>query len=175
MNLKGFKKKSALKFLKKNEKNNKFNLKSSLQKIQKVGILAEADLFKTYDFTKKLSESLDVNQNGFNILLFQNVKANKLMDSYESFTEKDFGMYGKIKGASLNSFIDSEFDLLINYCPVGSIFSHVVSLRSKAKIKVSFENDEFDFYDISVNIEGNRIDTFNEELTKYLHILKLLK
>ncbi len=175
MNLKGLKKKSALKFLRKNDKNKEFNVERSLKKIHKIGVLAEAELFKTYDFTKKLSENLGVNLNYFNIILFQNVKANKLMDSYDSFTEKDFGMYGKIKNVSLNSFVESKFDLLINYSSVDNVFSHVVCLRSNAKIKASFKNEEFNFYDIAIDIKGNKIDTFNEELTKYLHILELLK
>lgn len=175
MNLKGIKEKSALKFLKKNFGTKGDNQMSSLNKIEKVGILAEVELFKTYDFSRKLSENFGVKRNDFDIFLYQNDYGQDSMDQYESFSEKDFGLYGKIKSKNAKKIIENEYDLLIDYCNEDNIFSKVLCFSSNSKLIAGFKNEKFDIYDISIKLENNRIDTFNEELTKYLKILNLFK
>ena len=108
-------------------------------------------------------------------MLFRNTKEEDKAKTYDIISHKDFGFYGNIKGESLRSFVDTEFDILINYCHVDHILSQVASFRSSAALKVSFKNEEFDFYNILLDIEENKIDTFNNELTKYLKILSFIK
>ncbi len=174
MNLKGIKKKSALKFLRKNLKGKVGNRDSSLEKIKKIGILAEVDLFKTYDFTRKLSENFGVAKNNFDVLLCNNDYGQDSLDNYLSFSEKDFGLSGKVKSENLKKFIDNRYDLLIDYCNNDNVFARIICLKTNARLIAGFENEEFNMYDISIKLENNRIDTFNEELTKYLQILNLL-
>ena len=72
-------------------------------------------------------------------------------------------------------FVDSNYDLLINYCSSDSIYVSLVAVRSKAKFKVGFANETLqDLYDFMISVEGNKIDVFNDELAKYLQILDLL-
>ena len=109
------------------------------------------------------------------IIIFENLKDDFVTQHYNTFTEKDFGIYGKIKAQNVLGFIDSPYDLLINYCSYDSIFANIVTIRSKAKFKVGFAHEsQQDIYDFMISVEGNKLDIFNDELAKYLQILKLL-
>ncbi len=175
MNLKGLKNKSALKFLIRRIKNRNTEISNSTLRIQKVGILAEVELFKTYDFTKKISEDFKIHKKDFDIFLYDNDYGEGSLDMYQSFSEKDFGMRGKMKSEQIRKFAQYEYDLLIDYCGIENVYSKIICLESKSKLKAGFKNDDYDLYDIAIDLEGNRIDTFNEELTKYLTILKLIE
>lgn len=174
MNLKRVKKNFVVKYLKSNVRTRGLDKLDTLNKISKVGILAESDLFRTYDFTRNLSSNFGLELNNFDIILYQNSKTREVMDGYSYFSEKDFSLLGKIGGKNLKDFVDTKFDLLINYCTHEDVFSEYVCVRSKAKLVAGFKNETYDNYDISIKIESNKIDTFNEELTKYLQIFKVL-
>lgn len=175
MGIFNLKNKTAYKYIKKQPKNTN-NLKNKIaSQIHTVGIIAEANLFKTYDFTKRLSEDLGIDKSKIKVILFENKNTESPQESYKYFYEKSFGMYGKIKDKDIKNFVDTSFDLLINYCAEEIIYSQVIACKSKAKLKVSFENEYASFYNLSINISGNKIDTFNKEIIKYLQILNLLK
>ena len=174
MNLKIVKKKFVLKYLKSNVRTRGLDKLDAARKIRKVGILAESDLFETYDFTKSLSSNFGLDLDNFEIILYQNNKTRENLDNYYYFSDKDFSLLGKIGGKDLKSFVATKFDLLINYCTHEDVFSEFVCVKSKAKLVAGFKSETYDNYDISIKIESNKIDTFNEELTKYLQILKVL-
>ena len=110
------------------------------------------------------------------IIIFENLKDDFVTQHYNTFTEKDFGMYGKIKAQNVAGFVDANYDLLINYCGPDSIYATIVAIRSKAKFKVGFANETLqELYDFMISIDGNKIDVFNDELAKYLKILDLIK
>ncbi len=166
--------KTAYKYIKKQQKNTS-NLENNItSQIRTVGIIAEANLFKAYDFTKRLSEDLGIDKNNIKVVLFDIKNDETPLENYKYFYENSFGMYGKIKDEDIKIFVGTSFDLLINYCAEETIYSQVIAYKSKAKLKISFENEYASFYNLSVNISENKIDTFNKEIIKYLQILNLL-
>ena len=174
MNLKIVKKKFVLKYLKANKRSRNIEKEGNLYKINKVGILAEASLFHTYDLTKNLGTKFEIDRNLFDVILFQKSKGNETLPGYKYFSEGDFGMFGKIIGDDLKQFVTTEYDLIINYCAHEELFSEFICVKSKAKLIAGFQREKYDNYDISIKIGSNKIDTFNEELTKYLRILNVL-
>lgn len=142
--------------------------------IKRVGILAESSLILTYDFTKRLSEGMNLETEDLKVYLFNSNEKEEVNESYRSCNEKDFGLFGKIKSEGLNKFVSLDFDLLINYCDPMLLFPKVIMLKSVAKLRAGFENESNFFNDISINVPSNDIDGFNKELIKYLDILKLL-
>ncbi len=174
MNLKGIKKNTALKYLIKYQKNKKKKDNVHPKKVRHVGILADEELFKAYDFTKKLSEDLGIQIGDIEVMLFQKNKSKKSLDQFEFFSDKSFDVFGKIKDKDLLYFLDKKFDLFVNYCNRDNVFAHIAALKSNTIIKASFENEIASFYQITVNIPENKINTFNEEIVKYLKILKLI-
>ncbi len=175
MNFTGFKKKTANQFLEKQLKKATEGGKQIPKKIETIGVLADSRLFGSYDISRNLSQKLDMPHKNFEILIFENFKDDFVSQHFNTFTEKDFGMYGKIKAQNVIGFIDTKFDLLINYCGRESIFTSIVAVRSKAAIKVGFADEYMqELYDFMIVIEGNKIDIFNDELAKYLQILALI-
>jgi len=174
MNLKGIKKNTAFKYLIKRQNSTEKQLQNNIEGVKLVGILAEEELFRAYDFTKRLSNNLRIQESDIKVMLFQKIKSDKSLDQYEFFSEKSFKLFGKIKDKDLHEFLDKKYDLLINYCNKDNVYAHIAAFQSKAKMKASFENDSTSFYQFVVNIPENKINTFNEEIIKYLKILKLI-
>ena len=66
-------------------------------------------------------------------------------------------------------------NLLINYCQPESVYGNLVTIKSRAKFKVSFADDSVaDMYNFTIAVDSNKIDVFNDELAKYLQILALI-
>lgn len=175
MNFITLKKKTAFQYYKKQLKKQKKLSKKAPVKIQTVGVLADSRLFGSYDISRNLSQKLNLPHKNLEIIIFENLKDDFVSQHYNTFTEKDFGMYGKIKAQNVSGFVDTSYDLLINYCGHDSVYATLVAIRSKAKFKVGFANENLqELYDFMISIEGNKIDVFNDELAKYLQILDLL-
>ena len=175
MNLANLKKNTILKFYEKEFKKLKKADKKAPKKIETIGVLASSRLFGSYDISRNLSQKLNQPHKNFEIIIFENLKDDFVTQHYNTFSEKDFGIYGKIKAENLIGFIDTKYDLLINYCNPESIFANVVALRSKANFKASFANENVaDLYDFTIQVDGNKLDVFNDELAKYLQILELI-
>jgi len=175
MNFTALKKKTAVHYYEKQLKKQKKASKNTPEKIITIGVLADSRLFGSYDISRNLSQKLNVPHKNLEIIIFENLKDDFVTQHYNTFTEKDFGIYGKIKAQNVLGFVDSSYDLLINYCSYDSIFANIVTIRSQAKFKVGFAHESLqDLYDFMISVEGNKIDVFNDELAKYLQILKLL-
>ena len=142
--------------------------------IQRGGILAELSLFQTYDFTKRLSEGLNLESEDLKVCLYDPNGKEVATEFHRPCSDKDFGLYGKIKSEALNKFVSRDFDLLVNFCDPELLFPKVIMLRSAAKMRAGFEHKANFFNDISIKVPGNDIDGFNKELIKYLEILKLI-
>ena len=174
MGLLNLKNKTATKFIK-NQRNatgrkKEFELKS----VKKIGVLAELSLFETYDFTKRLAGELKVSDEDLKVFLYDPTGKGKAPGFFKSCSDKDFGFFGKVKSEALNRFLTIDFDLLINYCDASLLYPKVIMMRSAAKMRAGFENEANFFNDIAVKAKQNDIDTFNNELAKYLRILKLI-
>ncbi len=121
------------------KKNKRTPIVCNLKKAKKIGVIFNASLTLNFEiiknFVKTLSENSNVSAIGF-------IENNSLIDSYLHrkgfgfFTGKDLNLFYRPKGENIESFIKTDFDLLINlslekYLPI----DYVTSL-SKAKFKV---------------------------------------
>jgi hypothetical protein len=175
MGILNLKKKTAFKFIKNKQNNRPEEKKTAVREINKVGVLAEIGLFQTYDFTKRLCSELGIEEEEMTVFLFDKSAKDNSLGTTKVCNENSFGLYGKIKSPALTNFVEKKFDLLINYCEANLIYDQIIMIRSEASLKVGFEHESNHFNDISFKVEGNKIDTFNNELVKYLEILKLIK
>ncbi len=175
MNFTSLKKNTALKF---NQKELKKIVKGDRKKpktIETVGVLASSRLFGSYDISRNLSQKLNTPHKNLEIIIFENLKDDFVTQHYNTFSEKDFGMFAKPKAQNLIDFINTEYDLLINYCSSESVFGNAVAIRSKAIFKASFADEEImNLYDFTIEVDANKVDIFNDELAKYLQILELI-
>ncbi len=174
MNLKNIKRNTALKFIQKQMVNKNAKTFEDLTTVTTVGILVEEDLFLAYDFTKKLCENLKIKNENLVVILHRDLKEKELEDKHLYFSEKSLGFHAKLKGEDVASFLNKNFDLVINYCSQNNIAAQLLCYQSQAKLKAGFDNEKMNFYDISVKIPENKIDTFNQEIVKYLKIIKVV-
>ncbi len=175
MDLFGLKTKTAAKFIKNRHQNAGSEKKNPPSRIKSVGALADIDLFRNYDFTRKLIDSFGLAPNQVQVALVDpSGKNQNTLDAPEAFSEESFGLYGKIKNATLEDFVDKEFDLLVNYSGTDWVFTEVILARSRARLKAGFERENEGWQDIAIKIPGNKMDTFHEELVKYLRIMNLI-
>jgi len=165
---------TARKFIKKQRKVSDSKKEFEITPIRRVGVVAELSLIQTYDFTKRLSQQLNIQPEEVKMCLFDPSGKEEAPEFNRLCNEKDFGLNAKIKSEFLNKFVNNKFDLLINYCDPELIYPKVIMLRSVANLKAGFDHESNFFNDISVKTSGNDIDTFNMELLKYLKILKLI-
>ena len=115
----------------------------------------------------KAQEQLDITQSFYPKL---QEKLNEVFD-YPTFSHKDLSWHGTVDKKEVNDFIETPFDLLVNYYDVNKSGLLLLSTKSKAKFKVGF-----DTVDKRVNhfIIKSLVENYNEfvlELFKYLKIL----
>lgn len=175
MSFSGLKKKTTQRSYEKLLKNIKVADAIIPVKIKSIGILADSRLFGSYDISRNLSQKLGIESKNFEIIIFENLKDDFVAQHYNTFSEKDFGMYGKVKAQNIEGFIETPYDLLINYSNKNNVYLNLVAINSKAKFKVGFANDDLEgLYNFMIDIESNKIDIFNDELAKYLQIMELI-
>jgi hypothetical protein len=174
MGILNLKKKTAVKFIKNKQNIRPKEKKTETKKIRKVGVLAELSLFETYDFRKRLSGELGIEEEDMMVFLFDPSGKENSSNNSKVCNEKSFGLYGSVKAPALANFLEKKFDLLINYCEADQVYDQVIMVRSLAGLKVGYDHPNNFFNDISIKIKGNQLDTFNAELVKYLEILKLI-
>ena len=82
-------------------------------------------------------------------------------------------MLGKVKSQSLKNFVNSNFDLLINYHLKSNYLLYLISAMSKSKFKLGFNPEDIRYNDLILDIKLLDFASFREESKKYLN--KFLK
>ena len=171
----GLKRKMLQSFLeKKRKENKKRNRINGSKKIAKIGLILNDDtegvsvvnnFIKTFGFDKKQITFL---------VHKPQLDVKKEANTEGMFGNADFGWFGTIKNPLVQQFIQTDFDLLINYSPSSNLYIDTLVLLSKASFKVSHAGINDDFYDLVVATGLKDVATLNQEAKKYLQILNKL-
>jgi hypothetical protein len=171
MIFKGFKRKSNQLFFNKRlaeSINNSHEISS--QKITR--ILIFLDDFSNQEMIREhLNELLDFHEGEIEFLVFQaKINKNEVFD--DGISPRDFGWFGKIRSEKLKNILTKKYDLLINYSKIENIYINLLLLQCNAGFRVGFSHLDNRFYDLMINCESTNVVLFNEELKRYLQILK---
>ena len=171
----GLKRKTLQSFFdKKRKENNKRNPINGNKKIAKVGLLLN-DKIEAPLVIKNLIKIFGFDKNQITFLEHKpQLDVKKEAITEDMFGNADFGWYGKIKNPLVQKFIQTDFDLLINYSSSANLYIDTLVLLSKASFKVSHAGINDDLYDLVVATGIKDIDTLNQEANKYLQILNKL-
>ena len=139
------------------------------KEIHSVAILTDVKISDEINIAEKVKEGLA----SVRTTQVYHYRAFKKTDpiTYKHFTEKDIDWNGKIKDASLESFLDNPFDLLIGYFNDKNLYLEYSALKSKATFKIGFAKVNDKIYDLVVSEDPKNIDSFINVIRKYLELL----
>ncbi len=169
MILKAFKANSNQKYI--NKLLNARQVAVSNVKMNSVGVILNINEFSDFDAFRNYFKALGISPAKTKIIAFiEDAKdANPLWDTY--FNPKDFGWKGKIKNVDLQTFIDTEFDVLISYYTKESLELKLITAASKANFKVGLIQDDKRMFDLMIDVKTKNFQLFKNELKKYLTVL----
>ena len=168
MFLKGIKRKSAQKYI---SKALKASVTPDSGKITSLAILVDASKYQEFPFLKELSTVFKIKPESIAILYYHPNKKIAVQFSDTFFTDSDLRFNGNVKNEVVNSFINTQYDGLINFYSEENLLLNLVSVQSKAKYKIGFSGTNEAFNDLSIATELGNITEFTFELKKYLSIL----
>jgi hypothetical protein len=168
MFLKGFKRKSAQKYLIKQLQEKRVVDQS---KIRTIGVLVDATVFESFHFINEITEVFGVQKDAITLLYYHPNK--KVAEAFTEpvFTDNNLGFKGQLNNPSANAFLDTTFDALLSFYNTDQQLLNLAAVQSRAKYKIGFSGVNEHINDLYVVTELSDIKTFTFELKKYLSIL----
>ncbi|CAL2082720.1 DUF6913 domain-containing protein [Tenacibaculum dicentrarchi] len=169
------KKKSIQKFynktiVKKQAENQQKQVGKQQCKIKKIAILLDNESLEKIVIAN-LTNHFPFKKNDITVLIYRSFdKKQEALPTF--FTDKEIGFKAGLKSDNLKNFVKNEYDLLINYVKTPNLYVNTITLLSQARLKVSFAGVDDRLYDIVISDEGLNETVLNQEIKKYLIILK---
>ncbi len=160
-------------FIKRKLKNrlSQFSSNFSVEKINTIGIIVDESYF--FDKQKLIQELLcfDIDVSNIQLMIYKDkIKKAEVFDT-PFLSYKDLKWNGSIDNQDVKNFINSNFDLLINYYDVEKAPLMLVSQQSKAKFKVGFATIDKRINHFMIETAAENYIVFTKELFRYLKIL----
>ena len=139
--------------------------------IQCVGVVFDGNLNLEIENILKELVKHGIDENQIKVLIFKNKIRKNEVFSHEIITYEDINWSGEITNSKAELFLNTNFDLLINYHEFDKPPLVYLSYLSKANFKVGFNTQDKIVNQFMVNININNYQLFVDELFKYLKIL----
>ncbi|HEX8563467.1 MAG TPA: hypothetical protein VF676_10855 [Flavobacterium sp.] len=163
-------------FTKKIVKNSLSNAKHNApeSKIRTVGIILDESYFYGKDALVAELIQRGIGASEVKVLVFKNkVRKNEVFD-YPVFSHRDLSWRATFSNSDVKDFIETDFDLLLNYYDTEKSALLIVSNLSAAKFKVGFASVDTKLNHFMIGTTAEDYKIFMEELFKYLVILNKL-
>jgi hypothetical protein len=144
------------------------------QPIKTVAILNNTTSNLNLKNLKYLEKSLGFESSQFSIFTVKNKRDNYNELRGTVVDKTIFNNFGKIKSEKVDAFLNNKYDLLIDFTNIENNVELFFSLAINANIRVGYKHEK-EIYDIMLAIEKGNIQTFSDEMVRYLKILKFLK
>lgn len=141
--------------------------------IEKIGVLIDEEIYLKNDVEYLLQSILGIDTTAIQIYIMRKFKK-KDKPSDIHFTVKDFGWVGEINNPNLQKFIETPFDLFVNFDAYNNMYIKYLTLISKGKFKVGYSKTDDRLYNFMIVHKEDDLKTFINELKKYLKILNKL-
>ena len=166
-----FKQKSGLKFIK--QELEKPASKSTGKKgIRSLGCIVDLDKFDKSDVFYQFLDDFSLRPNAVKIIGYKSFYDKNSPYSTPIFSDKDLGWNGDIQNSYALEFLSREYDLLVNYYDENNLLLNLMSIKTKARMKVGFGTVGPDFNDLILETPISDFKTFKAELKKYLGVFK---
>ncbi len=169
-----FKYKSGLKYLK-SELNNPPPSIERNKGISSVGCIVDLDKFDNANVFFELMDEFSLRPNAVKVIGYKSYYDKNSPYSTPVFSDKDLGWGGAIENSYALEFLSREYDLLVNYYTEENLLLKLMTLKTKARIKVGFGEVDKNLNDLILNTSMEDFKTFKQELKKYLVVLNEIK
>lgn len=173
MILKRFRDNSIKRYLNKTLANREIFVDNS--KLKSLGIIFNIDEFENYESFRQLANHLRVRPNRTKIIAFSPTQTDKPNFWEVCFNPKDIGWKGAIKNIELQSFLNTNFDVLISYYTANELELKFLTGVSNAKFKVGILQSDARLNDLIIKTDIKQFNVFKEEVFKYMNILNKIQ
>ena len=146
-------------------------LSNSNTKLETLGVIINADEINNLETLRPIYEALGVRENKLKIITFIEPKKQQNLSWNACYSSKNFSWNGTLNNPEIQSFLNTEFDVLISYYSQDILELKYATATSKAKFKVGVFQKDKRINDLIIKTELKAIDIFVNELKKYLNIL----
>lgn len=168
-----FKHKSGVKFLR-NELKNAPQFVESRKGIKSIGVIVDLDNFDNSDVFSQLIDDFKLRHSAIKIIGYRGFYDKNSPYALPVFSDKDLGWGGDIENSYALEFLTKEYDLLINYYTQDKLMMQLMTVKTKARIKVGFDEVDKDLNDLILQTSLKDFTTFKTELKKYLTVMNEL-
>ena len=147
------------------------NISQSEGLIKSVGVIYDGNL--TIEIENLVYELFKqgIEEDKIKVLIFKDKINKKEVSKFDVISYKDINWSGAIENQKAELFLNTQFDLLINYHDFEKSPLVYLSYLSKANFKVGFTSSDKKINQFMINTNPNNYQLFFEELFKYLKIL----
>ena len=126
----------------------------NFQTAKKIGIIWAADGTCSTEQIMKLRKKLESIGLSVSVLAFCPLEetAELLIRNFEFFTPKETGFFRLPKPGSIRSFLDKEYDILLDLSIIEQIPVQYIVALSKATMKVGWSKSKYNYYDLMIDI-----------------------
>lgn len=172
--LKGrFKHKSALKFMREELQSPPYSM-SRKKGIQMLGVIVDLDQFPQAEVFEEFINLFGLRPNAIKIMGYKREYDKNSPYATPVFSDKDLGWNGDIENGYAHEFLSREYDVLVNYYTEKNLMLQLMTVKTKARIKVGFASVDKTFNDIILDCPMKDFDLFKNEVRKYLNVLNEL-
>lgn len=140
--------------------------------IKSVGVILDGSLALETENLVSFLIKHGIEENQIKVLVFKDKINKKEVFKFDIFSYNDINWSGEIQNLKAQQFLNTEFDLLINYHDFEKPPLVFASYLSKANFKVGFTSRDKTVNQLMVNTSPNNCQLFIDELFKFLRILK---
>lgn len=134
----------------------------------------EKSLFNEEKF-RNLQEIIKLDETHFHILTFKEKKSNYNEFRGMVLSQNEINWLGKINSKAVLDFLKKRYDLLIDYTQADSLSKQLIVASINAGFKVGYSDKKDSLYNFMIAVNPTEINLFNNELVRYLKILKLIE
>ncbi len=160
-------------FLKKNVTKRLLKQKNQLvqKKIASVGLLVDESYFSNTEALVDQIVLQGIDKEQIKILVYKDKIKSKEIIASPFLCLKNISFTGEINKKEVIDFLETPFDLLINYYDVNKYALVLLSVQSKANFKVGFDTVDKRVNHFILKMLVDQYELFTSELFKYLKIL----
>jgi len=166
-----FKRKSGRKLLKQLVAN-PISITRKSEGIRSVGCIVDLDKFEKSELFFQFQEDFSLHPNAVKIIGYKRYYDKNSPYATPVFSDKDLGWNGEIENSYALEFLGREYDLLVNYYDEDSLLLNLMTVKTKARLKVGFKTIGPTYNDLMLDTPLKEFQTFKKELKKYLGIFK---